>query len=282
MELLQLKYFCDAAQTQNFSKTARTFQVPPSDISQSIKRLEQELSVHLFTRTANRITLNERGKAFYLEARRALSILEQAASVASGNTNRGTMHVGIHINRRTVMEAIERFQLAYSGVHIVTTHEVKREDQDFDVLVSDQELNLPGMVREKLFRENIVLAAQKGTFPPGTVIGAAEIGKKSFITMSAPGSLYQFTQTICRDMGFEPEITLQSEDPFYIRKCVELGLGIAFVPEHSWRGLFSEGIELWPVGAYSRDVYLYCREARTAPGFVREFYAMLKEAFRLT
>ncbi|MBP3391892.1 MAG: LysR family transcriptional regulator [Clostridia bacterium] len=281
MELLQLKYFCDAAQTQNFSKTARKFQVPPSDISQSIKRLEQELSVHLFTRTANRITLNERGKAFYLETKRALGILEQAASVASGNTNRGTLHVGIHINRRTVMEAIERFQLQYSGVHIVTTHEVKRENADFDVLVSDQELNLPGMVREKLFRENIVLAAQKGTFPAGTVIDRAAIGEKSFITMSAPGSLYQFTQTICRDMGFEPEITLQSEDPFYIRKCVELGLGIAFVPEHSWRGLFSEGIELWPVGAYSRDVYLYCREAQTAPGFVRAFYEMLKEAFRL-
>ena len=98
--------------------------------------------------------------------------------------------------------------------------------------------------------------------------------------MNAPGSLYQFTQTICRDLGFEPEITLQSEDPFYIRKCVELGLGIAFVPEYSWRGLFSDGIELWPVGDYSRDVYIYRRESRTAPGFVQDFYRMLKEAFQ--
>ena len=281
MELLQLKYFCDAAQTQNFSETARRFQVPPSDISQSIKRLEQELSVSLFTRTANRIALNERGKAFYTEARRALEILEQAADTASGKGKRGTLRVGIHINRRTVMEAIERFQLQHSGVHIVTTHELKQEDQDFDVLVSDRELNLPGMVREKLFRENIVLAAQKGTFPVGTVVGRAEMEEKSFITMRAPGSLYQFTRTICGDMGFEPDITLQSEDPFYIRKCVELGLGIAFVPEYSWRGLFSEGIELWPVGNYSRDVYLYCREARTAPKFVQDFYGMLKEAFRV-
>ena len=41
-------------------------------------RLEQELCVSLFTRTANRIALNERGKAFYIEARRALEILAPA------------------------------------------------------------------------------------------------------------------------------------------------------------------------------------------------------------
>jgi chromosome segregation protein len=43
MEILQLKYFCDAVQTQNFSKTAKKFLVPPSNISQTIKRLEKEL-----------------------------------------------------------------------------------------------------------------------------------------------------------------------------------------------------------------------------------------------
>ncbi|MBR2431832.1 MAG: LysR family transcriptional regulator, partial [Clostridia bacterium] len=42
MELLQLKYFCDAAETQNFSKTAKKYLVPTSNISQSIKRLEKE------------------------------------------------------------------------------------------------------------------------------------------------------------------------------------------------------------------------------------------------
>ena len=43
MELLQLKYFRDAAETENFSATAKNFGVPASDISQSIKRLEKEL-----------------------------------------------------------------------------------------------------------------------------------------------------------------------------------------------------------------------------------------------
>ena len=58
MEILQLKYFCDAAQTQNFSKTAKKFLVPPSNISQTIKRLEKEVETTLFERHANKIKLN--------------------------------------------------------------------------------------------------------------------------------------------------------------------------------------------------------------------------------
>ena len=64
MELLQLTYFCDAARTQNFSQTARYYQVPASNISQSVKRLEEELGAPLFDRRGNRVSLNPRGEAF--------------------------------------------------------------------------------------------------------------------------------------------------------------------------------------------------------------------------
>jgi len=78
MEILQLKYFCDAAQTQNFSKTAEKFMVPPSNISQTVKRLEKELGRPLFDRQANKIKLNESGLLFYQNAKAALDLLENA------------------------------------------------------------------------------------------------------------------------------------------------------------------------------------------------------------
>ena len=57
MELLQLKYFCNAAETENLSKTAKKYLVPTSNISQSIKRLEKELGCELFEHSTNKITL---------------------------------------------------------------------------------------------------------------------------------------------------------------------------------------------------------------------------------
>ena len=76
MELLQLKYFCDAAESENFSKTAKKFGVPASNISQSIHRLEKEFGITFFDRTANRIKLNRQGKIFYEDTRKALLLLE--------------------------------------------------------------------------------------------------------------------------------------------------------------------------------------------------------------
>ena len=51
------------------------FNVPPSDISQSVRRLETELGVKLFTRSANRISVNEKGREAYGYFSRALKIV---------------------------------------------------------------------------------------------------------------------------------------------------------------------------------------------------------------
>ena len=108
MELLQLKYFCDAATSENFSKTAKKFGVPPSDISQSIRRLERELGVELFVRRPNSIELNDRGREFYESVFRAIKLLNDAAQLVSGNAEHGRIKICINSNRRILMEVVEK------------------------------------------------------------------------------------------------------------------------------------------------------------------------------
>ena len=93
MELLQLKKFCHAAGSGSFSATAREFCVPPSDISQSVRRLEQELGAPLFTRHANAVKLNERGAEFARRAQEALALLEDAAAAAADRVDAGQVHI---------------------------------------------------------------------------------------------------------------------------------------------------------------------------------------------
>ena len=233
MELLQLTYFCSAAVTQNFSKTAEKYNVPPSNISQSIKRLEKELSAPLFDRRANRVVLNERGQAFYDKVQQALKLLDSACAAASGQQENRQLRLVIHVTRRIVMKSVERFQSRYPDVSILTTHDLSGAQQA-DLVISANELDLRVFSQEKLFREDILLAARKGLLPQPQPT-AHELRDKAYITMSTGNSLRTLTEEICRDLGFEPRIALQSEDPFYIRKCVELGLGVAFIPAFSWR-----------------------------------------------
>ena len=76
MELLQLRYFRDAAEMENFSKAAEKNLVPQPSISKTISKLEQELGVRLFDRNGKKISLNTNGRYFYEKVNLALTQLD--------------------------------------------------------------------------------------------------------------------------------------------------------------------------------------------------------------
>ena len=275
MEILQLKYFCDAAQTQNFSKTAKKFLVPPSNISQTIKRLETELETPLFERHANKISLNDSGLLFYKNAKSALDLLEDAKKSLTNSLKTETIKINIHITRRVVMEVIENFRKMYPEIYFITVHSADDSDE-FDIIVTDKELDLP-YSKTKAAEENFLLAYNKNSFPLGNRISSFELENLPFISMGSGNSIHENTLKICNNLGFMPHIVLQSEDPFYIRKCIELGLGISFVPELSWHGQFSENIALKNIGENKRSIYIYKKYGMNE--VVNKFYDMLIDKF---
>ncbi|MBQ6823397.1 MAG: LysR family transcriptional regulator [Clostridia bacterium] len=278
MEILQLKYFCDAAQTQNFSKTAKKFMVPPSDISQTVKRLEKELETPLFERHANKIKLNDAGSLFYKNAKAALDLLEDAEKLLKAAEKKQTIRINICICRRIVMEVLEEFRTLHPEVSFITSHNNDEIYDGFDIIVTDKELNVP-FFKTIAAEENFLLAYNKNTFSIHNVTDPSELKELPLITMNSGSSVYERTLKICKQLGFAPHIALQSEDPFYIRKCLELGLGISIVPALSWHGQFSENISLKNIGDFRRQIYLYKKYSMNE--FVNEFYTMLLEKFSL-
>jgi len=276
MELLQLKYFCDAAVSENFSSTAKKYGVPQSDISQSVRRLERELGINLFSRRANRISLNEKGREFYEKVFPALEMISDAADMARDGADGGKIKLCINTNRRIVMQALEKYRRMYPGVEIVTTHFTEPGVSDFDIIIDTYSPRFSEYQKHLLISEKIMLAVKSGSKHAGTKhINVAELSDEPFITMSEKSSMYDITESICRDFGFKPKIAMQSDDPFYVRKGVELGLGVSFVPEFSWKGLFSDEVELIEVEGYMRDTYVFTTNRKYAPQCVRNFLDVL-------
>ncbi len=277
MELLQLKYFCDAAETENFTATAKKFYVPTSAVSQSIKRLEGELSTQLFARRANRITLNESGRLFYSSVKEALALLDGAKKQITDDGGSGKIRLSIFINRRIVMQTVERFSRLYPDVDIVTKYTVSPEEEEFDLIVTDAALR-GGYTGEALLQEEILLALREDhPLAAKTDLTAEDIKGEPFICTNQGSSLYNITQEICADMGFSPHIVIRSDDPYYIRKCIELGLGASLIPAVSWRGQFSERIVLKKIHARKRTTMLYHRIGRHMPKCVERFAEMMRE-----
>ncbi len=281
MELLQLRYFCDAAETENFSRTAQKHQVPPSDVSQSIKRLETELSVKLFDRTANRIVLNARGKAFYQKVKQALLLLEDAGAEATDREDAGELRLSIRTNRRIVMQTVRNFRQLHPDVDVLTTHQLHSDPGDFHLMIGDETLAESGFRRRKLLSEDVYLAMSRSNpISAGEGIDAEALSAEPFISLGPGNSLHDITLEACRKWGFEPHIAIQSEDPFYIRKCVELNLGVAVIPAVSWKGQISDSICLRKIDGFQRNTYVYWDEKKCVPACAKMFLEMLEQAFR--
>lgn len=277
MELLQLKYFCDAAQCENFSQTARKFQVPVSNISQTIKRLETELGTELFYRQKNRISLNEQGEIFYKGAKEILDRLEETKLQIKdfdGEIN-GEIKILALTNRRIITNAIEQFKKKYAGCSFVLSHNHRANPDDFDIIIADENYSVKNYISHTLVCERILLAARKGYIAEDKPIRVSDLINERFISMPSGSSLHLVTKCICNNAGFEPRIVIESDDPYYIRKYIELGLGVAFVPSLSWKGEFSDKIVLRDICDEQRKTCVYMPENRYISKSVKMFAKIL-------
>lgn len=64
----RLRYFTEVAKLEHVGRAAKSLSISPSVISSAIKTLEEELSCELFTRSNNKIKINENGRILLQEA----------------------------------------------------------------------------------------------------------------------------------------------------------------------------------------------------------------------
>ncbi|MBQ8528583.1 MAG: LysR family transcriptional regulator [Clostridia bacterium] len=282
MELLQLKYFCDAAESENFSRTAEKYKVPTSNISQTVKRLEDELGVKLFRRSPNRVTLSKEGRIFYDGAKRALNYLDCAKRSLTDPDGElgGEIRLLIRAHRRTSTLAVEKFKKLYPKVQISINHDTDAVYSDYDFIISDGAERRAGYTRELLLTENIVLAVEsKHPLASRKEVELSELSEESFVSMAKSSRLTELTSAICRAAGFSPKVVISAEDPYYVRKYVEMGMGIALVPSISWRGMFSENTVFLNLGDHKREIYLYTFKDKSESKAERVFADIIRSTF---
>ena len=82
MRLTQLQYFIRVAELGSINAASRDLHVTQPAISTAVRSLEEELGVHLFSRSHQRMELTDAGLLFYGRVRDALRILDDAREKA--------------------------------------------------------------------------------------------------------------------------------------------------------------------------------------------------------
>lgn len=248
MQLEALKLFCDVARYRSFSQAAAA-QVPPisqSAASQAVHMLEQRIGVQLIDRSTRPLQLTEVGKIYFEGCLKLLEQYEELeASLRQDPTQRQTtiqVAAIYSVGLGDMGQYIERFEADYPGtrVHVEYLHpdrvyeRVEQRAADFGLV------SFPRRSRDLVVLpwrdEPMVLAcapshllARCRQVRPGQLTGMKYIGFDKELVIRRE------VDRFLREQGVSVEMVMEFDNIENIKKAIEIGAGIALLPEPTLR-----------------------------------------------
>lgn len=234
MELLQLRYFRDAAELENFSKVAEKNYVPQPSISKTISKLEQELGVRLFDRNGKKISLNSNGKFFYEKVSTALASLDDGINYFK-TPMQSNIAIYIQAGNRFISMLTADFltstrDIFVSSVNQISNNAKSNYDFTFMQLLDD----MSGLRYERLMDDEIVLVVSKNhPLCKYDEMSIQSLADYPYIAYYKSINLRDFTDEYCRrEGGFTPGVVFETADFQAIRYMLSKNKGIALMPKN--------------------------------------------------
>lgn len=214
-------------------------------VSQQMKNLEDELDVELIVRGSKQIKTTVQGEMLYEYAKKILSLAQQAEiSIKSvgaqlkGLLRIGTLNsIGLHLMSPAVNRLLKYNPDFKIKVEYAHGDEIIRqfENNELDVIVlPDTQLNynrtIPSAQTELFMKEEMWLVGPgKDEFYPNS-LSIKELKKIPYIHFS--NEFPDFDKKLREAMGSLPSV-FESSNVGTLKRVIESGLGIGFLPAHS-------------------------------------------------
>ncbi len=250
MTLTELKYIVAVAREKHFGKAAEACFVSQPTLSVAIKKLEDELEVKLFERSANEVTVTPLGEEI---VRQAQSVLEQAAAIKeiakrgkdplSGPLKLGVIYtIGPYLLPDLVRQAIDRtpqMPLMLQENFTARLLEMLRTGE-IDCAIMAEPFPDTGLALAPLYDEPFLVAVPS-THPLAAheAINAQELKRETMLLLGTGHCFRDHVLEVC------PEFARFSSDAEGIRKSFEgssletikhmvaAGMGVTVVPRLS-------------------------------------------------
>lgn len=275
MELLQLRYFLETAKNQSFTKTAEKYGVPTTSVSASIKRLEKELGVKLFTRSANKIFLNQKGERLKKAVTFAFSEIDEAVYEISENYEIRQIKLLVKSSRSDVTDFIIKYNKIYPQTVFKTVFDFTENNYDkYDVIIDGDSDLYKGYKSFELFSMQIKLKVCKDKHISNP-IKLKDLEKQNFISWGENSNMHKTLIKACERAGFYPNISVQSNDKECYEKLVKAGVGIGLLRQH--KNKENDDLKELNVSDFNERYTVYCYyNPTTCLGSVKKFIEFIK------
>lgn len=240
MELLQIKYFKVIAETENISKAAEQLYIAQPSLSQTLKRLEDELGTPLFDRTGKRITLNGAGRIFLKYCNEVITSLKNAELELDEYKNCGQRDVNISVSSASLLipEIVGNIREKFPNI---MPHIFQSGCTEWDLRIySDHSESRDNILLQEpigvVFPKNHFLSDKKH-------ITMNDLEKCAFISLGKSCDIYNIITHFCENASFMQNISMYVDSPSLMRELLKMNMGVAFVPQYTWYGFYNGFLE---------------------------------------
>jgi DNA-binding transcriptional LysR family regulator len=246
MQFESLKVFCDVARHRSFSQAAQVNGITQSAVSQVVSLLERHLGVQLIDRSTRPLQLSPLGQTYYEGCKTILEqYMELEGSIRSAHAHL-TQIVRIaaiySVGLGDMEQCVERFQEACPGVRVQLEYlhpdrvYEKVQEGTADLGLVSFPRKTPKLAAMPWREEEMVLAcspdhalASHNSIRPSLLDGAKYIHFDKHLTIRRE------IDRFLRDHDVAIEVELEFDNIENIKKAVELGAGVALLPEPTLR-----------------------------------------------
>jgi LysR family transcriptional activator of glutamate synthase operon len=293
MELRQLRYLVALAEERNFTRAAAREHVAQPALSQQIRRLEDELGLAVVERTTRRAALTGAGELLVDRARRILAELDAAKTeldglrgVQTGHLSIGAMHtmgpvdlslaLAVFHKRHPDVELTVREQSSEEMAEMLRVDELDLAFLSVTERIESHGLGLLQLVSEEL----VVLLPRTHPLAPRGEVQMADLANERFISFREGARLRELLVSAARQAGFEPRVTLESNESQRIRRLVAHELGVAILPRSDADGPGADvAVASLIEPELRRDITLAWRGGRRHTPAAAEFLALAQDTF---
>ena len=246
MQFESLKVFCDLADTESFTKAAQVNGVTQSAVSQTISALERQFKSLLIERSKKNFRLTSEGEVLYEYSKRLLqgyesihSKLQELKNEISGTVRVSAVYsIGLH----DLPPYIKAFLKEHPTVNLHV--EYRRENNVYeDVLGNIVDLGLVSYPNHDSKLEVVPLRKDPLVLicPPQHALAKAKTARfkalegQKYVGFDSDLPTRKAIDRIFKEQGVSVEYAMEFDNIETIKRAVEIGSGIAVVPESTIR-----------------------------------------------
>lgn len=275
MNLTKIRYFVEVAQCGNFSEAARRLYTAQPNVSKQIAQMEQELDFPLFVRNKRTVRLTPAGQLLYDQLKdlpqQLEALFEQAHALSRREDSQLT--IGILEGQEVRPQLLTRLNLAQELNHNL---ELTLERNSFanlrnglkkghyDLIVTldfdvEQETEVSSVT---IFPQAPAIAINRNhPLANREMLDMTQLMNEDFVVISPDESPVGYDRFIeqCQETGFTPHIVRQPRSLESLILCVEMGVGVALLDQHTRltnsavRTIPIPGKDMFVVAAYLKN-----------------------------